>query len=290
MTRHRMAQVLLIVGALLSADRLRAQCSAATPRPLTARQYDAARTRLHAQLARVPNDAAAMHCLGRLLLDHGDAGDAVEWLEKAVALHDKHAQYHMWVGLALRADGEHAGLMRAPGIVRRMKTAFEQALTLDPTLVEARYALVQFYAGAPALMGGSMTKAREQAAEMLKLNPMRGRIGNGVIAEREGDYAAAEREFLAATAIRPDSDVAYSAAGAFYRRRERWTDAMAMYETQLKVMSKDALPARVSNAHYFLGMAHAKSSRSDRARAEYQKAIAANPDNQDARKALASLK
>ena len=89
--------------------------------------------------------------------------------------------------------------------------------------------------------------------------------------------------------MKADSDAAYSVAGAFYRRRERWADAIGMYEKQLKAMPKDATPGKVSNAHYFLGIAHDKSGQVDKARAEYVTAIAANPKNEAAKKALASL-
>jgi tetratricopeptide (TPR) repeat protein len=118
---------------------------------------------------------------------------------------------------------------------------------------------------------------------------MRGHIGYAFIADQEKDYPAAEREFLAAIALGPDSDATYGAAGGFYRRRERWADAIVMYEKQLKTMPKDATPMRVSNAHYFLGVGHEKRGHRDKAKAEYRSAIAANPKNEDAKKALASL-
>jgi len=63
-----------------------------------------------------------------------------------------------------------------------------------------------------------------------------------------------------------------------------------MYEKQLKLMAKDVPLTRVSNAHYFLGLADEKSGHRDKAKAEYQAATAANPKNEDAKKALALLK
>jgi tetratricopeptide (TPR) repeat protein len=284
-----MTRILFFIGALLAPIALHAQCNAAVQRLVANRQYDNARVQLEAQIKRAPNDDAAMHCMGRLLLEQDESGDAIDWLEKAVKINGRDAQHHLWLGLALRTEGGKAGMLRAPGFMGRMKTELEQALVLDPRLVEARYALLQLYAQAPAMMGGSMPNARAQAAQMLKVNPMRGHIGYAFIADQEKDYPAAEKEYLAAIAARPDSDVTYSAAGAFYRRRERWSDAISMYEKQLKTISKDAWPTRVSNAHYFLGLAHEKSGHRDRAKAEYQAAIAANPKNEDAKKAFASL-
>lgn len=290
MTRNGVAQILFVLGVSLAGATARAQCASAAQRLITDRKYDAARAQLEAQIKRVPNDDAAMHCMGRLLLEQGKSGDAVDWLDKAVNVNGRNAQHHLWLGLALRAEGQKAGMLRAPSLIGRMKTELDQALALDPTLVEARYALLQFYAQAPSMMGGSIPKAREQAAEMLKLNPMRGHIGYGFVAEQEKDLAAAEKEYLAAISAKPDSDVTYSAAGGFYRRQERWNDAIGMYEKQLKTMAKDAFPTKVSNAHFFLGVAEEKTGHRDKAKTEYQTAIAANPKNEGATKALASLK
>ena len=290
MTRHRTVHILLLATASLTAPALRAQCVPAVQRLITERKYEAVRAQLQEQITNAPDNDAAMHCLGRLLLEQDESGGAVEWFEKAEAINGTSAQHHLWLGMALRAEGGRAGMLRAPGIARHMKAELEQALALHPTLVDARYALLQYYVQAPSMMGGSIPKAREQAAEMLKVNPMRAHIGTGLVAEQAKDYAAAEKEFLEAISVRPDSDVTYGAAGAYYRRRERWADAIGMSENQLKTMPPGATPARASNAHYFLGLAHEKSGHVDKAKTEYQAAIAANPNNADAKKALASSK
>ena len=132
-------------------------------------------------------------------------------------------------------------------------------------------------------------KMRLHAAEILKVNAVRGHMGYGRIAEQEKDYATAEKEFLLGITARPDSEVAYSAAGGFYRRRERWAKAIAMYRKQLAAMPKDPSLTRLSNAHYSLALSLQGSGRPDLAKPEFQAAVAANPDNANASKALASL-
>lgn len=290
MTRHRIVQLLLVVSASLATSSLGAQCTPANQRLIADRRFAVARATLETQLKRAPSDDAAMECMGRLLLDQGESGEAVDWLEKAVAVNAKSALHHESLGIALRAEGGKANMLQAPGIMGRMKKELDLSVTLDPTLVEARYLLLQMYAQAPPMMGGSIEKAREHAAALLKLNPMRGHFGYGIIAEQEKDFAAAEKEFLAAITVTPDSDVAYSSTGGFYRRRERWSDAVVMYEKWVKTLSNDALPTRISSAHYFLGLANEKVGHAEKAKAEYQLAIAANPKNEDAKNALAILK
>jgi len=97
----------------------------------------------------------------------------------------------------------------------------------------------------------------------------------------------AEKEFLAGITVRPDNAVPYNATGSFYRRRERWADATAMYEKALKA-NPDARSTSI--AHYGLGVVHQKNGRAEPAKAEFAAALAANPDNAEAKKALASLK
>ena len=281
------SHIILVIGAALVPVSLHAQCAPAVQRLITDRKYDAARDELLARLKRAPNDNGAMHCMGRLLLEQGESGDAVDWFEKAVKINGLSAQHHLWLGQALGTEGQKASILRRPFLVRRMKAAYEQAVALDPTLVDARRGLVMIYSLAPGALGGSMSKAREQAAGILKLNPMRGHIAYGTIAERDKDYAGAEKEFVAGVAAMPDSAIPYNATGSFYRRRERWADAIAMYEKALAAKS-DVVSA--SLAHYYLGDIHQQNGRGDQARVEYQAALVANPKNEEAKKALASLR
>ncbi|MEO8622317.1 MAG: tetratricopeptide repeat protein [bacterium] len=283
------ALVLFALTVCAATASLHAQCSPAVQRMVGERNFTAARAQADAQLSRAPMDDAAMHCIGRILLEKDSSAGSVEWMEKATAINEHSAQHHLGLGLALRAEGQKAGMLRAASFVRRVKTELDRSVALDPTLVEARYALVQFHLQAPGMMGGSVAAARDHATELTKTNAMRGRMATGLIEEHANDFVSAERAFLAAITTKPDSDAAYSAAGAFYRRRERWRDAIAMYERQIKVLSQDAPRVRVSLAHHFLAVALDKNGDRARATAEYRIALLVNPDNKDAKMALAGM-
>jgi tetratricopeptide (TPR) repeat protein len=277
-----------VLGLSLGAVDARAQCAPAVQRLITDRKFDEARATLQAQLNRAPNDDAVMDCMGRLRLDEGAPGEAVDWLEKAVKINPKSAQHHLWLGNAVGADARNANKLRQPGLARRMRTEYEQAVALDGTLADAHHGLFLFYSNAPGFMGGSIDKARQEAAVILKLNPMRGHLDYAALAEQNKDYAGAEKEFLAAiAAVMADTGTPYNATGAFYRRRQRWAEAIAMYEKSLKA-APDARNSSI--AHYGLGLVHQQAGRPDQARTELQIALVANPKNEDAKKALASLK
>lgn len=304
---------------------LRSQCPPPTQKLIVDRKLDEAVAEARAAVKQNGSDEAALHCMGRVLLEQDKSGEAVDWFEKAVKANDKNALHHLWLGNALGTEAQKANKLRQPFLARRVKTEFEQAVALDPTMTDARYGLVQFYTMAPGVMGGSKEKANEQLAAMVKVNPMRGHFARAWVAEREKDVATAEREYVAASTAAPDSAIAFNTLGNFYRRQKKWAEATTAFERVLVVKPdaynahlslggiavasgqnldrgerqikewlatapKDAPVINVSIAHQWLGKIYEQQGKKDAARAEYQLALAANPKNEEAKKSLGALK
>lgn len=116
---------------------------------------------------------------------------AVEYGEKAVQLNDKVAKYHLWLGKAYRAKARKSPIT-AFSYGNKFKEEWRIALELAPNDVEIRYNWGDFYSDAPVIFGGNMEKAKEQAAEIMKLHPLKGHMLYGLIFERDGDIAQAE--------------------------------------------------------------------------------------------------
>jgi tetratricopeptide (TPR) repeat protein len=306
---------------------LRAQVPQAdlTPEQLfEARRYDEAKAAFQARLANNKNDTKALYYMGRIVYAQGNSGQAVDWFEKALKQDEANAELHTWLGNALGDEAQKASKFRQPFLARRVKTEYERAVALDPKSVDAREGLVGFYSIAPGFMGGDMDKARAQAAEIAKLNPIRGHLQTGRVAERAKDPATAEREYNMLIASYPDSVVGYNALAAFYRNQSRWDDAFATHE---RLMAKrpedlavhlswagtsalsgknlergereakfylantaDAPHTSVSNAHWRLGMIYEKTARKEMARAEYRQALKVWPGNPNAKRSLDALK
>jgi len=304
---------------------LKSQCPPSTQKLIVDRKFDEATTEARAALKQNGSDEAALHCLGRILLEQDKSGEAVDWFEKAVKANDKVALHHLWLGNALGTEAQKASKLRQPFLARRVKTEFELAVSLDPTMIDARHGLVQFYTKAPGVMGGSREKANEQIDAIQKMNPMRGHFERAALAESDKDVVTAEREYAAATTAAPDSAVAFSALGSFYRRQRKWAEATIAFERVLAVnpnavnahlslggiaavsgqsldrgereikewlanAPKDAPILNVSIAHFWLGRIYEQQAKKDAARAEYQLALSVNPKNEDAKKALSALK
>jgi len=316
----------IILGALPLSLLAQSSATAVTPEKLfELRRFDEARAAFEGILAKDKNDANALFYLGRIAEAQGKSGDAVDWYEKAVKRDDKNALYHFYLGSAVGTEAQKANKLRQPFLARRVKSEFERSVQLDPNLIDPRFGLVDFYSIAPGIMGGSMDKAREQAAEIGKLNAMRGHEANARIANRVKDTITVEKEWRAAITVAPDSARGYSGLATFYRGRGRYDEAAAVYDEWMKARPNDATPhanwgivavlagknleraerelkywfehypkdtppAVVSGIHFRLAQLYEKQSRKDLARAEYEEAVKLNPDNQDAKKALAALK
>src|SRR5206468_2603554 len=123
-------------------------------------------------------------------------------------------------------QAEHANKLKLPFLARRVKAEFDRAAQLDPTSIDARHGLIQFYSQAPAVMGGGMDKAKEQALEIEKLNPMRGHLEMGALLMRDKDVAGAEREYRAAIDAAPDSAAGYTRLAGLYGGQKRYAEAV----------------------------------------------------------------
>jgi tetratricopeptide (TPR) repeat protein len=273
--------------------------------------------------------ASASYYLGRIAVIEDRPDDAVGLLERAIKADGRNADYHLWLGIALGLQAREAGRFRQAMLASRAKGEFERAVALDPRSVGGREGLVQFYSIAPGIAGGSMRRAREHAAEIARVSPMRGRLASGMIHEREKDFAGAEREYFAAAEIAPDSAAPLMALGALYQRIEQWDKAFVAYERALALPGievPEALSAhyqfgrtgalsgqrlddseralkrwmerapagtsgrRVARTRARLGMVYAHQGRNDVARTEFEAALKLNPKDADARAGLAKLR
>lgn len=262
---------------------------------------------------------------GRAALMRDRADEAVRAFERAIAADQNVADYHYWLGTALGVQAQRAGKLKQARLGRRARDEFERAVRLDQRHVAAREGLVQFYTLAPSMIGGSTSRAREQAAEIARISPFHGHVAHGMIAERAKDDAGARRAYEAAIAAQPDSARGYLALGLLHQRASRWDDAFAVYERLQRARPneagvlyhigraaalsgrqlergeqalqryianppKDATAYNISRAHQRLAAIHERQGRRDLARQHYELAVKVDGHNDEAKRALAGLK
>ncbi len=147
------------------------------------------------------DDAESLHLLSRAYYAIEDWDSAVRAGERAVSLRPDAASYHLWLAREYGQKAADSNPLKAAGIARKAKNEFELAVRLDPANVQGRADLSEYYVEAPAIMGGGLDKAREQAALMQKYDPAMSHWILGKIAEKEKRWDEAEREYMAGVQV-----------------------------------------------------------------------------------------
>ncbi len=263
---------------------------------------------------------------GRRHMDNNDPAKAEKAFERAIALERGVSEYHLWLANSVGQQAQNASVVRQPFMARRIKAEFERAVELDPRSIEARNGLISYYLQAPAVMGGSVDKAREQARAIAALDAVQGLIANAQIAWADKDTVGTERYWRQAIAAIPDSAMPVINLAGRLHAWGRTADAFALYDSYLARQPR-SVPARfqlgrlaavsgtqlprgervlrelladqswVSGGwspsrgavHARLGDVLRKQGRTDEARAAYTTALSLDKDSQVAKDGLKAL-
>jgi tetratricopeptide (TPR) repeat protein len=233
---------------------------------------DGARKILENVVARNDADSEVHFQLGKLLFEHYRNLDAAEeQLERAVDLADNRADYHFTLGRVYGAIAQDGGVFTGMRYAGKVKTEFVRAVELGPDSVMYRAGLMRYYLRAPAIVGGSVSKAREQADAVLRLDAYEGHMSYAEIAASEKDEQTAETEYKAAIAVNPKKPQAYFRLGYHYFNQKRIDDAILQFREYVRYAPDDP------NSHDSLGEGLLEKGNYDEALLEYGKAVALNP-------------
>ena len=73
--------------------------------------------------------------------------------------------------------GNYFGMMSKMSMAPKLRNAFETAVKLDPSLTEARSALIEYYLQAPSMVGGGADKAVRLLMVTVRLGIAQSMIG-----------------------------------------------------------------------------------------------------------------
>lgn len=266
-------------------------------------------------------DARAALYVGRAHLAERNVDRAVEALEKAAALDPKGAEPQLWLGRAYGQKAMKANVLQQASLAGKVRNAFERAVALDPANIDARLSLIDYYLLAPGIMGGSVAKAREQAAEIRRRDALKGFQAAGRIAEYEKKWDAALSEYERAGREFPQRKEPYVWKANVAAQQKDYARAFDTLEALQKAQPSDPTvdysigrlgaqtgerldraeeglkrylqhqPGRdepaLSSAHFQLGVLYDKRGNRELARKEYQRTLELEPSHSGAREALA---
>lgn len=109
----------------------------------------------------------------------GDASmreDAIPVIKSCTEKLPKSSRCHHRLGQLFGVAAMSGGMMAAMKYGGQIKELFAKAVETDPSNFEARRDLVQFYLQAPGVVGGSVSKAQEQAGAHARINAQQAKI------------------------------------------------------------------------------------------------------------------
>jgi tetratricopeptide (TPR) repeat protein len=291
---------------------------------LERQRYADARALLEACARADTRDPRAAEYLGRVILAQHQDDAAVPWFERAAELAPGRAEYQLWLGRAYALQARHASFLKRATLAPKIRAAFEAAVATEPGNADARLALVDFYLLAPAILGGSVAKARVEAAEIRGLDLLKAHRAFGRIAETEREPARAAAEYDRAMEEFPARNEPVYWRASLAEAQKDWSRAFGLMEGllakkpdelapcyqvgRLAAISGQRLPRGeqclrlylrhdpVQNeptralAHLQLAAILEKTSRREPARDEYRTALQLDPSLKEAREGLARLR
>ena len=274
-------------------------------------------------LAQTPTDARQAYERGRAAFRAEHYEEAAREFERAAELDPESSLYHTWRGNAYGMRALDTNPIHQATLARKAKAAFDQAVQLDPNNLNARESLARFYSIAPAILGGSRTKAVQQIEEIRQRNPYRGTMLLAELHSSENRLAEAARLYFEVVEAHPDSLAPLQSLGRLYQEAQQWENAFTIYDRILlqapgnpTALYQTGRTAAISGerlergeealrdyldyppapdqpshaaAHWRLGLIYEERGDPVRARQEYEAALRLDPEFEEAQEALRAL-
>ncbi len=224
--------------------------SATTPEQLVDDgHFKQARALLDRQLQANPNNAELNWLMARIYRAFGNLPGAINYAQKAVQLAPSKADYHLTLAELQGRVAQQSNMLKQAMLARNIHKELETAFQLEPSNLDARWGLLQYYWMAPSIMGGDKSKAREMASEIGKLNAAQGYVAQAVIAADEKRTADVENYYRKAVQADPKNYDAHISLAQFYMGDDQKKYDLA--EEQYRAASK-VTPTRIDG---YVGLA-----------------------------------
>ena len=174
-------------------------------------------------------DAAVYALLGKACFMQGQYKQAVADLEKAVGQDSLNSDYYDWLGRAYGRLAEGSSFLSALGYAKKTVRAFERAVELGPSNLEALSDVFEYYLQAPGMVGGGLDKAENIARRFAGLNAAEYHWARARLAEKRKDFETAEREFRAAFAAASNEVGRALDLATFLSSRGRYDESDALF-------------------------------------------------------------
>ncbi|MBL9207064.1 MAG: tetratricopeptide repeat protein [Opitutaceae bacterium] len=255
-----------------------------------ARRFAEAQTAFAALPATDPRQAEIAYYLGALAVRRGTPAEALQHLERSVALDSGSARVYQALGDAYGLSAQKAGLLSKLGLAKKCLASYEKAVALAPDVISYRFSLLSYYSQAPALAGGGRDKAFAVAREIQKLDPIMGGLSivNLHVSEKEWSQAFALIEELR-QAHPGNNELNYQFGRLASLSGQQVEPGIAALQRFLDAPPAPEETSRIQ-ARFRLGVLLEKRGDPEAAKQAYRQTLELNPNHRQAREALDRLK
>ncbi|MDD8019245.1 MAG: tetratricopeptide repeat protein, partial [Bacteroidota bacterium] len=139
----------LIIISLMAVGCLLAQVDSTGIKLIEQRKFSQAQTFFESAVKNNKKDAEAYYYLAYSLFAQNKGDDAQDAIEEAIDINENIAKYHLLRGQILGQKAMTANVISQGFLAPKIKNAFLRASELDPSNVQARLALFNYYLVAP---------------------------------------------------------------------------------------------------------------------------------------------
>ncbi len=186
---------------------------------------------------------AAAYAAMRKAWAAGDLDAAIKQADLVLKAEPQNVVYLNAIGGLYCEKAQKANLFTRASWAGKCRSTWEKALLIDPKTIDIRFNLIQYYAQAPAIVGGGIDKAKAQAGAIAALDPVRGEIAWANIAKSEKQLGEAERHYRQAAEIDAAGMRGPVALAGFLVSQKRWADAKGLFEQRLVRNADDRFAA-----------------------------------------------
>lgn len=196
-------------------------------------RVDEAATMLNQTLSAQPHDARAHQLLCRVYYSQDMADSAIRECEQASTDDPLNSDHQMWLGRAYGLKASQANMLTAFTVAKKVHTAFEQAVRLNPANVQAMSDLGQFYVNAPGIVGGGVDKAQALVSKLMPRSTQKAHRLLAMIAKKKNNMTTAEAEYKSAIAAGKNPE-AWVDLGQFYQEQSQPDKAVTALESSVQ--------------------------------------------------------
>lgn len=224
-----------------------------------------------AVLARAPLNPEALHLLGLIRKQMGDAAGAEKLLRQSIDLQPRRAEFRANLGNLLRARGDLAAA----------RDSYRRALELDPRHSQARVGLIRTLNDL-----GEHAAAETESRKGLSANGKDAQLWSSlaISLRAQGKRAEAEEAYRRAITLKPDHAIAHHNLGALLAEMDRAEEALQALD-RAEALGLKSREVALNRGHALL-----KLYRLPEAEAAYAQAVALDPLDVEAHRNLARLR